>query len=95
MEQAREADRIKKEHEDGLNFILTQQEIADNVDAQQEVAEILRRPDMAYIAQKFPAKAAKLAVDEYKASLGIGNQGSSSTSCCCYSYPENHARPDH
>jgi hypothetical protein len=72
LEQAKEAERMQKENEEALNYILTQKEVENNDEAQVEIAEILRQPENAFVASKYPTKAAKMAVEQWKTSKGIG-----------------------
>lgn len=71
MEQAKEAERLQRENSEGIEYLLSKQEVSEDSDAKAEIAEILQRPDMAYIAAKYPAKAARLAYDEFISSKGV------------------------
>lgn len=71
MEQAKEAERLKRENDEGINYLLSKKEVADDPDAKAELADILQRPEYAYIAQKYPAKAARLAYEEFISSKGV------------------------
>lgn len=95
FEQAKEAERIKKENEDGINYLLSKREVADDPDAKAEIAEILQRPDMAYVAAKYPAKAAKLAYDEFIASKGVSvtRQNIVTANVAATSTPTSTAKP--
>lgn len=95
LEQAKEAERIKKENEDGINYLLSKKEVADDPDAKAEIAEILQRADYAYIAQKYPAKAAKLAYDEFISSKGVSveRQNIVSANIAATSTPSSTAKP--
>lgn len=71
MEQAKEAERVKRENDEGINYLLSKKEVADDPDAKAELAEILQKPEFAYIAAKYPAKAARLAYEEFISSKGV------------------------
>lgn len=74
IEQARETERIHKQNEEAYNYLLSQKEISDSDEAPAEVAEILKEPEYAHIASKYPLKAAKLAYEEFKNRKGIGSE---------------------
>lgn len=95
FEQAKEAERIKKENEEGLNFLLSKKEVADDPDAKAEIAEILQRDDYKYISQKYPAKAAKLAYDEFISSKGVSveRQNIVASNIAATSTPSSTAKP--
>jgi len=72
LEQKKEAERIKVENDRALDFLLSRPELSNDEDTRTEVSEILQRPDMADIANKYPEKAARLAYQEFLESRGIG-----------------------
>ncbi len=63
--------RIEIEGKEALDYILTQSELTQNEDYVTTIEEILRNPDIAYISQKYPKRAAEIAISVYKANKGI------------------------
>jgi hypothetical protein len=72
MAQEREVERLKKENDEAYTFLLDQKDVSDSEDAPVEIAEILRQPEFAYVAAKYPKKAAKMALEAWREDKGIG-----------------------
>lgn len=69
--QAKDAERIAADNKTAIQLILTQKDILEIEGAIEEIEAILRGPELQEISQRYPLRAAKLAMQEWRESKGM------------------------
>ena len=69
--QAKDAERIAADNKTAVQLILTQKDILETEGAVEELEAILRGPELQEISQRYPLRAAKLAMQEWRESKGM------------------------